>query len=115
MELIRRATEVLKAGLGAEWVAEDCWRIDDHFTESDLHEVLCDVLIALREPSEAMVRSTVVQTDHTADHLDFGAAVIEGMPALRPDRQRDGIVAAADVYRDWQHMIDAALIEVPVQ
>lgn len=75
----------------------------------DPKAVIRAVLAALREPTEAMIRATVTQTDHSVDQLDFAAAVIEGMPPLPPHHQRDGIIAAADVCRDWQAMIDAAL------
>jgi hypothetical protein len=67
------------------------------------------ILEAMREPTEAMVRATVTQVETSADDMDFGAAVIEGMPPLRPEKQREGIEAAAELRRDWQAMIDAAL------
>lgn len=66
---------------------------------------------ALMEPSEGMVRRSIVQTDITDAHLDFGAGVIEGMPPLPFLSQRQGITAAAEVYRDWQAMLHAALDE----
>jgi hypothetical protein len=61
----------------------------------------------LKSPSLSMIRAALVDTDLTAEHLDFGAEVMEGMPPARPDLQRKGIEAAADLYRDWQAMLSA--------
>jgi hypothetical protein len=69
------------------------------------------ILQALREPTEAMVRATLVQTDISAEQIQYGKAVVDGMPPLAPERQRDGMIAAAELVRDWQAMIDQALAE----
>lgn len=70
---------------------------------------------AMREPTEEMVRRTLVQTEPSESQFDFAAGVIEGMPPLPPHRQRDGINAAADIVKDWQAMIDAALNQKGVE
>lgn len=66
------------------------------------------VLVALREPTEEMLATSVTMTDLTCAHWDKAAAVLEGMPPLPPARQEEGLRAVADMYRDWQAMIDKA-------
>jgi hypothetical protein len=90
----------------------DCGRV----TENEMarcRDLARAALEALREPSAHMVRQALVETDLTPEQMDFGAEVLEGMPPARPDLQISGIEAAADMYRDWQAMIDAALAEQP--
>lgn len=66
------------------------------------------VLAAMREPTEEMLAIAVTMTDLTDAHMDKAAVVLEGMPPLSPARQQEGLRAVADMYRDWQAMIDAA-------
>lgn len=104
----------VRAGNKIDWVRENVAidAVRAALTATDVAGA--EHVIVPREPTETMVRMVLTQTDLTVDQLDFGASVIEGMPPLPPHRQRDGIIAAAEVARDWSAMIAAAIRACPV-
>lgn len=61
-----------------------------------------------REPTEAMVRATLPADDPTMEDLRFGERVVAGMSKLSPAKQRDGMIAAAEIVRDYRIMLAAA-------
>lgn len=71
------------------------------------------VIEAIREPSEEMLREVVVQTDDIERHFPLAERALAGMPKPSPERQRDGLIALAELTRDWQAMIDAILAQLP--
>lgn len=63
---------------------------------------------AMREPTPHMVAQTCVWTaDATVEQASIGAAAMRQMA----ETDERGLIAATEVARDWQTMIDTALSE----
>lgn len=68
------------------------------------------VLTALREPTPGMVASTIVKVENpTQEQREIASDALKSMNHFSPI----GLTLAADLVRDWQNMIDAALESHP--
>lgn len=106
-----RGMTVIERGaraLALEQSGVDEWDALDEAFQERLKEQVRAVVGAIREPSEGMV-ATVVQAvgDPTPDQWALG----ERANATLTTTNMLGETACAEVVRDWQAMIDAALTE----
>lgn len=104
MEMREKAIDAAIAAAPSYW---HCGEAQKDLERRLFGAVVDAVLDALREPTPEMLRIAVTMTDLTDAHWDKAAVVLEGMPHL-PALQQEGLRAVADMYRDWQAMIDSA-------
>lgn len=69
-------------------------------------------IAAMREPDPRMVAATLpLIAEPTHEQRELGKRALALLPSVRIEQHYKGEIAAAEVVRDWQQMIDAALAE----